>query len=249
MTTASSGDSGRIALGWAKFKYSLESRSDAYNSAVALRDLLYPEYARIAQALASERRLELLELLGQAPRTVDTLATLTGLTIANVSQHLQILRRARLATPEHRGRARLYRLADARVMDLWLAVQAAARDQLAEVRAVLNDREGVAGSAVSRDDLEARLGTGDVTLIDVRPGVEFEHGHLEGAINMPLDDLPRRIGELPTGRPVVAYCRGLACLLADEAVELLRGHGLEAYRLDGGWPEWRAEGRPVYTVS
>jgi len=210
------------------------------------KNRLYPQFARIAQALASDKRLELVDLLAQAPRHVDALAQETGMSLANVSQHLQVLRAANLVMTERSGNMIVYRLADPAVVDLWLALRGVAESRLAEVeqlsREFFSSRDN--GHAVSRDGV-AGLVRGNALLLDVRPRTEFEAGHLRGAVNIPIEELSARVDELPRDREIITYCRGEYCLFADEAAELLRSHGLDVVRLEGGWPEWQSEGRSV----
>lgn len=209
---------------------------------------LYPEFARVAQALASDRRLELVDLLAQAPRHVEALAAETDMSVANVSQHLQTLKQARLVETHREGTKVLYRLASDAVLQLWLALRRVAETRLAEVDQVVREFavEGASDEPpVTHDVLQHLIQRGEAVLIDVRPPIEYESGHLPGAVSLPVDQLPARLDELPRDRPIVAYCRGAYCLFADEAVALLRRHGFEALRLEGGWPEWRAEGRPT----
>lgn len=214
----------------------------------AFKDTLYPEFARIASALASPRRLELVDLLAQAPRGVDALAAESAMTTANVSQHLQVLKRARLVASERRGTSVIYRLAGPDVVALWLALRRVAEDRLPEVERLHRDAMG-GGEPLARDEAARLIKLGRAVLLDVRPPLEFEAGHVAGAISMPLTELEQRLDELPRDRRIIAYCRGAYCLFADEAVALLRKHGFEAERLDGGWPEWLVEGRPVRTDS
>ena len=209
---------------------------------------IYPEFARIGQALASDRRLELLDLLAQSPRHVDALAAESDMSLANVSQHLQVLRAAHLVETERDGTKVLYRLAGDDVLRLWLALRTVARNRLPEIDAIQRSFaiEGVTDLPFSLEEVLDRQRAGSLTLIDVRPVLEYEHGHLPGAISIPMDELEMRATELPSGRPVVAYCRGAYCHFADEAVVHLKARGFEAYRLDGGWLEWRAQsGDPV----
>jgi rhodanese-related sulfurtransferase/DNA-binding transcriptional ArsR family regulator len=211
------------------------------------KDRLYPQFARVGAALASEKRLELLDLLAQAPRHVEALATETGMSVANVSQHLQQLRNARLVETEREGTKIRYRLAGDDVLRLWLALRSVAETRLADVDQVVQ-AFAVAGAhapPLSRDALADHVQRGEVVLIDVRPPLEYGHGHLPGAVSVPLEELRARLDELPRDKPIVAYCRGTYCRFADEAVALLCAHGFHALRLDGGWPEWYAEGRPV----
>ena len=208
---------------------------------------IYSEFARVGNALASDKRLEMLDLLAQGPRHVDALAAEMEMPVANVSQHLQTLRNARLVESERSGTKVIYRLADEGVLRLWLALQSVAESRLAEVGHIVEEfvSDDVGKTTLPRDELQRYIETGEVFLIDVRPALEYESGHLPGAVSIPVEELPERLQELPSDRPVVAYCRGAYCLFADEAVKLLRDHGFDAHRLDGGWPEWWAEGRPV----
>jgi rhodanese-related sulfurtransferase/DNA-binding transcriptional ArsR family regulator len=212
-----------------------------------LKDRIYPQFARIGQALASEKRLELLDLLAQASRNVDALSDETGMSVANTSQHLQALLAARLVQTHRQGTRVFYSLAGDDVLQLWLALRSVAESRLADVdqisRQFLGSRDN--GPVVSRDELGRLLDTPGVQIIDVRPRVEFEFGHLPGAVPIPIEELRERLSELPRDVPIVAYCRGEYCLFADEAVALLREQGFEAMRLEGGWPEWRADGREV----
>ena len=211
------------------------------------KDRLYPQFARIAHALASDKRLELVDLLAQAPRHVDALAIETGMSLANVSQHLQILRGANLVESERSGNMIVYRVSDPAVVELWLALRGVAELRLAEVeqlsRQFLPGREN--GSAVSRGEVAGLVRSGNALLLDVRPRREFEAGHLRGAVNIPIDELSARIDELPRDRQIIAYCRGEYCQFADEAAELLQARGFDVVRLEGGWPEWQSEGRPI----
>lgn len=206
---------------------------------------VHREVARVGHALSSERRLALIDLLAQAPHGVDALATLTGFSVASTSQHLQALRSARLVTSERAGTSIIYRLADDSVLRLWIALTASAQSRLPEVAdidrtlASRPEREDL----VARDDLRAMLKRGDTILLDVRPTAEFAHAHVPGAVSIPLDELHERLAELPRRKRIVTYCRGTYCLTADEAVAFLRERGYTAFRLDGGWPEWRAEQR------
>ncbi len=201
---------------------------------------IYPEFARIAQAMASDKRLELLDLLAQAPRHVEALAEETDMSMANVSQHLQVLRAAHLVEADRAGNKVVYGLAGPDVLKLWLSLRDVAERRLPEIREIsrLFAVEGAEGEPLSRTRLSTELAAERIVLLDVRPEIEFESGHIPGAISVPPDQLPSRLEELPRDRPIVAYCRGDYCLFADEAVALLRERGFEAYRLDGGWPEW-----------
>jgi rhodanese-related sulfurtransferase/predicted transcriptional regulator len=214
-----------------------------------LKDQIYPQFARIGQALASEKRLELVDLLAQAPRHVDALAQETGMSVANVSQHLQVLRSANLVESERQGNMTVYRLSDPAVVRLWLALRGVAESRLAEVKEIARDLPSRNnGRVVSRDEVKVLL-KDNAVLLDVRPRQEFDAGHLRGAINIPIDQLQDRFEELGRGRQIITYCRGEYCLFADEAAELLRANGFDVVRLEGGWPEWQSEGRPTTSAA
>jgi rhodanese-related sulfurtransferase/DNA-binding transcriptional ArsR family regulator len=205
------------------------------------KNKLYAEFARVGLALGSDKRLELLDLLAQGPRYVDALAAEMEMSVANISQHLQVLRNARLVEPEREGNRVLYRLTDESVLRLWLDLRGVAEGHLPEIQQLRRQYapEGVK-EELPRDDIDALLRSGDVVLIDVRPTLEYGHGHIAGAIAIPVEDLAVRLEELPRDKRIVAYCRGAYCLFADEAVALLRSKGFDAVRLEGGWAEWRA---------
>jgi rhodanese-related sulfurtransferase len=216
------------------------------------KQAIYGSLAEVAQALGHAHRLELLEHLAQGGRSVEELSARASLTFANTSRHLQILRRARLVETERRGKYVLYRLAgDAEVVALVQALGRVGERNVAEVSRVMTDyfRARDALEAVSRDDLLARLQDGMVTVLDVRPEDEFAVGHLPGALNIPLAELERRLGELPADREVIAYCRGPYCVLSFEAVAALRELGYRVHRLEDGYPEWKAAGLPVEAAA
>lgn len=216
----------------------------------AFKERLYTQFARVGAALASERRLELLDLLAQAPRHVEALAAEMELPIANTSQHLRALHAARLVEADRQGTKVVYRLADESVLRLWLALRSVAESRLAEVAAVVREFDGgKSGELLTRDDLAARLGRRRYVVLDVRPKIEYDHGHLPGAISMPLEILPEKAGELRKDKRIVVYCRGAYCLFADRALEILRSRGLDAVGLAGGWQEWWAEDRPTAAVG
>jgi rhodanese-related sulfurtransferase len=203
------------------------------------KDTLFEAIALMGKAFASPVRLELLDLLAQAPRTVEDLARVSGQSTANVSQHLQALRVAGLVTRAREGTRVRYALAGDEALKLWLALRDASVAQLAEVERAAREYLGEDVESIGRDELRARLARGDVVLIDVRPEEEYAAGHIEGARSIPLDELERRLAELPPGHEIVAYCRGPFCAYAHEAVRRLRGAGRPARRLADGWPEWR----------
>jgi rhodanese-related sulfurtransferase len=211
------------------------------------KDRLYAEFATIGKALASAHRLELLDLLGQGERSVDELAREIGQSLANTSAHLQVLRQARLLEADKRGLNVVYRLAAPDVFTLWRTLRDLGTTRLAEidrlVETFLTDRSGL--DAVDIAELRRLVDEGTVTLLDVRPELEYRQGHIVGARSIPVDELERRLAELPRDREVVAYCRGPYCVYSDEAAELLHRHGFQVRRLAEGFPEWRAAGLPV----
>jgi len=203
------------------------------------KDALFEAIAVMGKAFASPVRLELLDLLAQAPRTVDDLARASGQSTANTSQHLQALHAAGLVERNREGTSVRYALAGDDALKLWLALRETSARQLAQVERAARDYLGDEVEAIGRDELVKRLASGDVVLIDVRPEEEFAAGHIDGARSVPIDELERRLAELPADREVVAYCRGPFCAYAHEAVRKLRAAGHGARRLDDGWPEWR----------
>lgn len=209
---------------------------------------VFASLAEIAQALGHAHRLELLEHLGQGERSVEHLAERAGLTLANASRHLQLLRRAGLVQGRRDGKRVYYRLADeGAVVGLLRALSRVGEHSSAEIARVtasyFHARDEL--EPVSRAELLDRLRAGAVTLLDVRPEDEFAHGHLPGALNVPFAQLTRRLAELPPDREVVAYCRGPWCVLSFEAVALLRRQGYRVRRLEDGFPEWKVAGLPV----
>jgi ArsR family transcriptional regulator len=204
--------------------------------------------AEIAQALGHANRLQLLEMISQGERTVDELSVRTAMSFASTSRHLQILRNARLVETRRRGKNVLYRPAGhAQVTELLRSLGSVGEHNMAEVERLIADYFTVRDSLepVSRKDLMARIKSGEVTVLDVRPEDEFASGHIPGALNIPLAQLKRRLAELPKSREIVAYCRGPYCVLSFEAVEILRDKGRKARRLEDGFPEWFAAGLPV----
>jgi rhodanese-related sulfurtransferase len=211
------------------------------------KDRLYEELGRIAKGIDSPRRLELIDLLAQGERSVEDLASEAGLSIANTSQHLQILRRARLVETRKEGLRVHYRLGHPEVYDVARAVRGLAKARLAElnqlVQTYLESRDEL--EPVPREELRRRVRAGRAVVIDVRPREEYRAGHIPGALSIPLEELDARLGELPARKEVVAYCRGPYCVMAYEAVARLRARGRRARRLTDGFPEWRASGLPV----
>jgi rhodanese-related sulfurtransferase/DNA-binding transcriptional ArsR family regulator len=208
---------------------------------------LYQSIAKVAQALASGNRLQLLEFMAQGERSVDALAAMAGVTVANASQHLQALRRAGLVASRKDGQRVYYRVAGDDVVRLFDDLRRVAESRLAEVRQLVNEFLGDrhALEAVPADELLARAKKGLVTVLDVRPPEEYAAGHVRGAINVPMDKLEDYLAKLPKRLEIVAYCRGPYCLMSFEAVALLRKRGWKARRLEDGFPEWKAAGLPV----
>ncbi len=213
------------------------------------RHTLNEQFARVAKAVAHPKRIELLDLLAQGERPVESLAGATAMGVSNTSAHLQVLRRARLVDTRREGTQVFYRLAGCEVAGFLNALRGVAAAQLAEVTEVTRDyfeaRDVL--EPVDRDDLLELLGGGDVVVVDVRPRVEYRAGHIPGAVSIPLHELADRLDELPADAEIVAYCRGPYCVLAVEAVALLRERGRRARRLRDGWPQWQAAGLPTET--
>jgi rhodanese-related sulfurtransferase/DNA-binding HxlR family transcriptional regulator len=200
---------------------------------------LFEAIALMGKAFASPLRLEILDLLAQAPRTVDQLARATGQSSANTSQHLQALHAAGLVSRAREGTSVRYALAGEEALEVWLALRDASVARLAEVERAARDCLGEDVETIGREELVERLRSGDVVLVDVRPAEEYEAGHIDGARSIPIDELEQRLAELPDGREVVAYCRGPFCAYAHEAVRTLESAGRRASRLEEGWPEWQ----------
>ena len=208
------------------------------------KDALFEAIALMGKAFASPRRLELLDLLAQAPRTVDELARASGQSTANASQHLQAMHAAGMVTRRREGTSVRYALAGDEILALWLALRNASVTRLGDVERAAREYLGDDVDAIGRDELIARLRTGDVVLVDVRPSEEYAAGHIEGARSIPIEELEDRLAELPADREIVAYCRGPFCAYAHEAVRRLQTDGRKARRLQEGWPEWRLAGKP-----
>jgi rhodanese-related sulfurtransferase/DNA-binding transcriptional ArsR family regulator len=208
---------------------------------------LYQSIAKVAQALASGNRLQLLEFMAQGERSVDALAAMSGVTVANASQHLQALRRAGLVVARKDGQRVYYRVAGDDVVRLYNGLRDVAESRLAEVRQLVNEFLGDRGGLepVQAEELLVRAKKGLVTVLDVRPPEEYAAGHLPGAINVPMEKLEGYLAKLPKKREIVAYCRGPYCLMSFEAVAALRKRGWKARRLEEGFPEWKAAGLPV----
>jgi rhodanese-related sulfurtransferase len=210
---------------------------------------LYEQFALVGKALASPARLELLDLAAQAERSVEDLALEAGLSVANASQHLQILRQAGLLEVRRQGKYSYYRLAEKEAFKAWQSIRDFAATRVAEVRRLAEKYLTTSGrmEAVSLGELRRRLATGDVVLIDVRPEIEYQAGHIPGALSVPLDKLASFLRTQPSKKEIVAYCRGPFCVFSHDAVIGLRKKGFKASRLDVGLPDWRFAGLPVVT--
>ena len=211
------------------------------------KNQLYEQFARIGKALASPHRLELLEVLAQCERTVEALAQETGLSVANASQHLQVLRAARLVETRREGTSIFYRLASENVSTLWLSLRMVGEAHLAEIDRVVETflQDRAQWQPITAEALLKELRSDQVILLDVRPAEEYQAGHLPQALSIPVAELEARLSEASLDREIIAYCRGPYCVFADEAVEILRTRGYHARRLEQGVADWRALGLPV----
>ena len=213
----------------------------------AFKDHVFQQLARVPKAFSNPRRLELVDLLAQAERSVEELAELTGMSVASTSQHLQVLRAALLVKGRREGPRVHYSIADPAVFRSWQALRDLGQHQFAEldriVRECVADRQKV--ETVSAEELLRRVRRDEVIVLDVRPSDEYLSGHIRGARSVPVRELQRRLAELPKQHEIVAYCRGPYCVYADEAVALLRRRGYKASRLDTGFPDWKAAGLPI----
>lgn len=214
----------------------------------AAKEALFDEFARVAKALASGRRAEIVDLLANGERSVESISTEIGMSLANASQHLQILRRAGLVSSRRKGTSILYRLASHDVVTLWRSLQSVANDRVAEVsrlaRAYTGELDGI--ELVTKEELAKRLRSKeDLLVLDVRPAEEFAAGHLPGAVSIPVTELKRRLKDIPKNKEVVAYCRGQFCAFAPQAARYLDKKGVRTRVLDAGLPDWEAAGFPV----
>ena len=211
------------------------------------KNAIFENLARVGKALGSPKRLELLDVLVQGPRTVEVLADQASMTVANASRHLRLLHAARLVDTEKHGLFVTYRLADGEVTSFLLSLRAFAEHRLAEISRVAQEFLEARGGMepVDRETLRNRVRRGQATVLDVRPLEEYEAGHIAGAISVPLAQLEQRLNDLPRNRAVVAYCRGPYCVLAVRAIEILRRRGFQAVRLEDGVADWQARGLPV----
>ncbi|HEX2733389.1 MAG TPA: metalloregulator ArsR/SmtB family transcription factor [Polyangiaceae bacterium] len=215
------------------------------------KDTIYEQFARLGKAISAPKRLELLDLLCQGPRTVEALAEQATLSVANTSQHLQVLRAARLVEAEKKGLYVEYRVADDAVSGFFFALRGLAETRLAEVDQLARSyfEERGAMDSVDRNELMRRVRTGEVTVLDVRPPEEYRAGHIPGALSIPVGELKARLKDLPKDREVVAYCRGPYCVMAHDAVQLLRREGFNAHRMEQGVADWRARGWRITSLQ
>ncbi|PYF05255.1 ArsR/SmtB family transcription factor [Ureibacillus chungkukjangi] len=205
-----------------------------------LKDLLYQEFARIGKSLSSPKRLEILDILSQGPKSVESLSKATTMSVANVSQHLQTLANSRLVKFQKKGNFVIYELADEAISDFLNSLHTLSEKQFVQVQQIkqefLNTNLGMNG--VTLEELNDRMEKGEVLLLDVRPREEYENAHIPGAISIPIEELGEKLTSLPTNCDVVAYCRGPYCLMSVEAVEILKSNGVNAYRLEQSVQDW-----------
>lgn len=204
------------------------------------KNKIYNELAVVTKALSNSSRLEIVELLAQGPASVENIAVESALSIASASHHLQILKKARLVTIEKKGKYRFYALASEQVYEVWSAMRALGFSQNAEINRLIKEyRESHHKlEPITKEELQKRLEQGTALLIDVRPGEEYETGHIATALSVPVSELTQRLKDLPKDKQIVAYCRGPLCTMADEAVALLKKEGYLATKLDIGYPDW-----------
>lgn len=204
------------------------------------RDRLYQEFARIGKCLSSPKRLELLDLLSQSPKSVDQLAKGTGMSVANVSQHLQTLHESRLVRSRKKGNFVIYEIAEISVADFMVSLHRLSEKQLIEVQQLKSEilQKKASMEPVALDELQARMDRGEIVLLDVRPEEEYAAGHIPGAVSIPIEELERYLESLPADKEIVAYCRGPYCFMSAQAVEFLNSKGIKASRLELGVHEW-----------
>jgi rhodanese-related sulfurtransferase len=213
------------------------------------KDAVFNQFARIAQAMCSPKRLEIIDILIQGERDVETIARETNLTVPNTSRHLQVLKNAHLVDFRKDGVRNFYRVSDIAVYNCWKNLQSLAENLLPEVRDTVQRfyRDRASMETISKDELLSRIKKGEAVAFDVRPQDEYVSGHVRGAVSIPLHELKKKLKELPSDKEVIVYCRGPYCVLAVEAVAILRDAGFKASRLEEGFPEWRSADMPVET--
>ncbi|MFC0213684.1 ArsR/SmtB family transcription factor [Paenibacillus chartarius] len=205
------------------------------------KDRLYQEFARIGKCLSSPKRLELLDLLSQGPKSVDQLAKITGMSVANVSQHLQTLHESRLVRSHRQGNFVIYEIAELSVADFMLSLHRISEKQLVEVQKLKTEimQNHASLEPIALEELLDRMAKGEAVLVDLRPQDEYESGHIPGAISIPMEDLENHLASLPADKEIVAYCRGPYCIMSAQAVEILKNKGFKASRLEEGVIEWK----------
>lgn len=211
------------------------------------KNSIYSELASITKALSNPHRLEVIELLAQGAHSVEYIASHTGLSIASASHHLQVLKKARLASAEKKGKYSYYSLASSQVYEVWKSLRDLGFSQNAQIERLIrdfrDDRQSL--ETVTSDELQKKIEKNEVLVLDVRPREEYEEGHIAKAISIPTSQLADRLNELPKNREIIAYCRGPLCAMADEAVEMLRKYGFRSKRLNEGYPEWMLQDLPI----
>ena len=211
------------------------------------KDLIFEQFAKVAQAFSAPKRLEIIDILAQGERDVDSLSRQVSMTIANTSRHLQILKQTRLVESRREGVRIFYRLADDDVAQCWINMQSLAEKRSSEIREVtrmfFEERDTM--EPITKNELLNLIQNNEVTVLDVRPAVEYKNEHISGALSIPLSELNKRINEIPKSRNVIAYCRGKYCVLSAEAMSILKSAGIKAIRLKDGFPEWKQAGLPV----
>ena len=213
------------------------------------KDKVYEELAKVTKAMANARRMEITDLLAQGPFSVEQIAQQTGMSVANTSQHLQVLKTARLVEINRKGTFIFYHLSGEKVFEAWRALRELGMKQSAEVERLIQDFRSFPYvlESVTLQELQQKIASEDVIILDVRPEEEFRRGHIHQALSIPIDQLSERLDELPETTEIIAYCRGPLCVYADEAVRMLREKGFKAKRLEEGFPDWQAEGLPTTT--
>lgn len=211
------------------------------------KDKVFGELAKVSNALANPKRLEIIDLLAQGERTVEKISNETGMSIANASQHLQVLKAGNLVEIKRKGNFIIYRLANDKVLLIWQLLRELGTERIAEIEKVVNDfrakRKGL--ESVTIKELLEKINRQNVVVIDVRPAEEYESGHISKAISIPIDQLTKKLKDLPKNKEIIAYCRGPFCVFADEAIEILSKKKFKAKRLEEGFPDWKLKGLPV----
>ncbi len=215
------------------------------------KDKVFSELAKISQALGNPRRLEIIDLLAQGEKTVEVIASHTGMSTANASQHLQVLKAGNIVTVQRRGNFISYKLTNNEVANIYTSLRDFGTSRVAEIDKVIKEFRANKDSlqSVTIDELLNKITLENVIFLDVRPTDEYESGHISGSISVPFDDLKGRLSELPSDKQIIAYCRGPFCVFADEAVHFLRQHNFSANRLEEGFPDWKLKGLPVSVIN